>query len=176
MNLYLRLFWVWFRARFRSPIPDPFSPARLNLRVLPNDLDLFLHLNNGRYLTLMDLGRMDYVLRCGLGRLMRERGWYAVAAAVEIRYLRPLKFARRFTLVTRLADWNDASFAMEQRFESGGKLCARAFISGQVRRARERVPPVELWQALGWQAPEAPEGGRLASEIARRAGNLPNPG
>lgn len=176
MNLYLRLFWVWFSARFRSAISNPFLPARLNLRVFPNDLDVFLHLNNGRYLTLMDLGRMDYVLRCGLGRLMRERGWYAVAAAVEIRYLRPVQIARRVTLVTRLADWDNVSFAMEQRFESGGKLCARAFISGQVRRGRERVPPAELWKALGWQVPEAPEGGRLTAEIARRAGNLPSPG
>ena len=29
------------------------------MRVWPNDLDTNAHMNNGRYLTLMDLGRFD---------------------------------------------------------------------------------------------------------------------
>ena len=48
---------------------------QLPLRVLPNDLDTNLHLNNGRYLTLMDLGRVDLMLRMGVMGELRRRRW-----------------------------------------------------------------------------------------------------
>ena len=38
------------------------------MRVLPNDLDLLWHMNNGRYLSLMDQGRVDLMVRRACGR------------------------------------------------------------------------------------------------------------
>ena len=32
--------------------------STINLRVLPQDIDPFMELNNGRYVTLLDLGRL----------------------------------------------------------------------------------------------------------------------
>ncbi|MDB5490660.1 MAG: Mesenchymal stem cell protein, partial [Micavibrio sp.] len=59
MNLYLRVLIVIFRALFGQPMTDVTTPQRIRLRVYPNDLDSNLHMNNGRYLTVMDLGRLN---------------------------------------------------------------------------------------------------------------------
>ena len=49
------------------------------MRVWPNDLDTNAHMNNGRYLTLMDLGRFDLMTQCGLvGVVLRQR-WFPIA-------------------------------------------------------------------------------------------------
>jgi acyl-CoA thioesterase FadM len=35
-------------------------------RVLPNDIDINGHMNNGRYLTMLDLRIVEYFIRVGL--------------------------------------------------------------------------------------------------------------
>jgi hypothetical protein len=51
LNLYLRLFLTILRA-LRAPRLVLGDTVELTLRVLPTDLDLNGHMNNGRYLTL----------------------------------------------------------------------------------------------------------------------------
>jgi len=67
VNLYLRLLRLWLKVR-RGSVEQQLNSSRLPLRVWPNDLDLFGHMNNGRYLTLMDLGRLQIVMKSGLLR------------------------------------------------------------------------------------------------------------
>lgn len=165
MNLYLRLLWLWLTAG--GPLSEPrLAPSRLNMRAWLNDIDLFGHVNNGRYLTLMDLGRLHLVMCSGLLPVMRERGWHAAAAAVEIRFKRPLKLGQRFTLVTELVDWDAAWFVFEQRFEAGGKVCARALVQAQFRLRRGRVPTAEALAAIGADTLHPPAHGRLVGRIA----------
>ena len=59
MNLLLRLFWILFQRR-KQPQCGAFDTLRVRSRVFPNDLDLNMHVNNGRYLTFADLGRVDW--------------------------------------------------------------------------------------------------------------------
>ena len=76
MNLYLRLISVLWSALFRRRNIAALETAVLEFRVLPNDLDPNWHMNNGRYLTIMDLGRFDMTLHSGLIRdsAFRRRG------------------------------------------------------------------------------------------------------
>lgn len=164
MNLYLRLLILWLGTR-TAPGSGRLTASRVRLRVWPNDLDLFAHMNNGRYLTIMDLGRLDIVARSGLSRVMRERGWHAVASAVDIRFLRPLKLWQRYALITEIVDWDEAWFLFEQRFESNGKVSARGFVKAQFRHQRERVPTAATLAAIGMETEPAPAGGRLLSGL-----------
>lgn len=168
MNLYFRLLWLWLANR-RQPDVHGLAASRLALRVLPGDIDLFGHVNNGRYLTLMDLGRLHVAMRSGLFRVMRRRGWHAAASAVEIRFRRPLKLWRRFVLVTEIADWDADWFVFEQRFESAAKVHARALVQVQFRRGRERVPTAEALAAVGAGALRPPGGGRMVDRTAAGA-------
>ncbi len=65
MNLFFRLLRLLLTARWRGRL-GPLDESVLKLRVWPVDLDVNLHMNNGRYLSVMDLGRVDVILRTGL--------------------------------------------------------------------------------------------------------------
>ena len=64
MNLYFRLLITILKA-LRAPRVTPGDTVELRLRMLPTDLDLNGHMNNGRYLTLVDLGLVTVFIRSG---------------------------------------------------------------------------------------------------------------
>jgi acyl-CoA thioesterase FadM len=47
-----------------------------------------MELNNGRTLTMMDLGRVVMFQRMGLTEVMRRKGWAGTIAGASIRYRR----------------------------------------------------------------------------------------
>ena len=135
MNLLFRLLLVILRAR-RGPRLGPLDESVIHSRVLPTDLDLNLHLNNGRYLTLMDLGRVDLMFRMGVVGELRRRRWNPVIASLTIRFRRSLNLGQRFAIHTRTLCWDERWFYMEQRFIARrGRTCA-CDREGGVRRPR----------------------------------------
>lgn len=149
MNLYLRLLKVlfaqWF-VRRRQPV---LASLRLRFRVWPNDCDLNFHVNNGRYLTFMDLGRIDMFGRTGLLRASMRRRWAPVLGAAEISFIRPLSPWQRFELTTRLLGWDAKYFYFEHRFEAGGRLCALAHVKGLFLAGHEAVAPAAVAALVG---------------------------
>lgn len=93
MNLILRFFLTLIKARYRPKL-QPFDMAILPMHVWPNDLDLLFHMNNGRFLSLMDLGRIDLLVRTGFWDEARKRKWYPVVGTTLIDYRRPLTVFR----------------------------------------------------------------------------------
>ena len=73
---------------------------------MANDLDLNLHMNNGRYFTVMDLGRIDLMIRTGVARWMWRRKWRPVVASETMRFPRALRPFQRYRLKTRVL-WSD---------------------------------------------------------------------
>jgi acyl-CoA thioesterase FadM len=147
MNLWFRLLWYALTAWQRPAIThtnDALDTGTLAFRVLPTDLDISLHMNNGRYLTLMDLGRLDFLVRTGLWRAVRTHKWTPIASAVIVRFRRELKPFDTFRLETRLLSWAEASVVMEQVFilTSGpyaGQVAARALFKGGIYSRQERT-------------------------------------
>ncbi len=158
MNLYLRLLWLIVTNGYRGALHIQDESA-IRLRVWPNDLDLNGRLNNGRYATMMDLGRIDLLLRAGVVAQMRKHQWFPVVSDLSIEFLRPLKPFSRVTLKTTLVGWDDRWFYFRQVFEYKGKVCAVGWVQGQLRCGRKRVPVEEVMAFLHpRQAPELPEG------------------
>lgn len=166
MNLYLRLFVLILRMlglQRRGVLDD----SRVCFRVLPNDCDLNLHMNNGRYLSLMDLGRVHLMVQMRLLRAIFRNGWKPVLAAAEINFIRPLKPLQKFELVTRVVTWDEKYCYMEQRFEVGGELYAHAFVKGLFLGRDGRVGTATVLAALGHHepAPEMPEELRIWADL-----------
>ena len=150
MNLVFRLLAIVLRAlHYRAGAFDPLGEARLAFRVLPTDLDFNLHMNNARYLSLMDLGRVDLLNRMGLLRLAFRGRWLPVLGAVSIRFHRPLRPLARFELSTRILGWDDKWFYLEQRFERAGKPVATAHVKGLVRGPDGSIPTREILASIG---------------------------
>jgi len=126
------------------------GPVDTYFRVLPNDLDMLLHVNNGVYLTLMDLGRTDLLLRSDTFSAIRKKGWYPVAAAETIRFKRSLTLFQKFCIRTRVVGWDDRSVYLEQQFISKGQMVAKAVVDARfLKKKGGKVTPAELLEFLG---------------------------
>jgi acyl-CoA thioesterase FadM len=154
MNMLLRLLWVSLRARFGKRC-EPLGPCTTYFTVLPTDLDVFWHMNNGVYLSIMDLGRVDLLIRSGMMKLMRRAGYWPIIAAETIRFKRPLKLWQRFALETRVIGWDDKAFLMEQRFlrrkEGTGTwaVIAEGIVRARFLSAAGTVPASDYLALLG---------------------------
>ena len=166
MNLYLRLFLLLFRL-IGLPRKGLLEESRVAFRVLPSDCDINFHMNNGRYLTFMDLGRVHLMAQLRLLGVIFRNKWKPVLAAAEINFIRQLAPFQKFDLVTRLVTWDDKYAYMEQRFESGGVLCAHAYVKGLFLHARGRVANSTVVAAVGYVGapPAMPEELRIWAEL-----------
>ena len=148
MNLYLRLLIVLLRARLGAAL-DPLGTARTPFRVWPHDLDLNGHMNNGRYATLMDLGRVDLMARAGLLRRILGAGMHPVVTAQHLLYRRSLDPFQSFVLETEVIGWDERFVYMEQRFVRHGRLHARGVMQALFLGPGGRVSSAELIALFG---------------------------
>lgn len=151
MNMWIRAIRVVIASLFRKKL-DPLGVSKVGFVVSPLDIDVNLHMNNGRYLTIMDLGRIDLMVRNGLGRVCIKRKWRPVVASATIRFFRPLPPFARFTVVTRLLGWDKQFVFIEQRFERNGRLASAAVVKGVLLAGGGRkVAPDEVVSAAGYE-------------------------
>lgn len=126
MTVRLRLGWIVARwALFERNRPLQ-TESRLRLRCVWADCDINCHMNNSRYLALMDLGRYHYSLVTGLARVFLRRKWFPVLARAEIDFKRPIKPGERIVLETVPLRVGEKSATLSQRFWVGEELAADA--------------------------------------------------
>lgn len=156
MNLYLRVLWLFFRSRFRSRLA-PQDTAVTPFRVWPSDLDTLGHMNNGKYLSIMDLGRMDLMLRSHTWPRLKAARWYPVLAGQTIAYYRSLNPWMSFEVHTRILGFDDRWGFLEQTFVRNGVVHARAVVRSRfLKRSGGSVDHAELAELFG--AVPGPEG------------------
>ncbi len=159
MNLWLRLLAYLLTAPFRPRLANAGDASRLSFRVWPHDLDPSLHMNNARYLALMDLGRIDILVSTGLLRAVVKHRWTPIASKVAIRYRRELRLFQRIRLETRILTWDATNVVMEQVFlnvggRRDGQVAAHALFKGGIydRSTRAFVPIGKLMETIGVSA------------------------
>ena len=157
MNLLFRLLVVvLFRDRRRASVLET---TRIRVRVWPNDLDLNRHVNNGRYLSLADLGRIDWFLRTGSLQLaLRKRAMLLVGDAMA-KFRRDLKVFQRFEIHSRLLGWDERWGFLEHRFIRGGRVLGVVAVRGMFRSAAGPLNPGDVMAELGGphESPPLPE-------------------
>ncbi len=171
MNLFFRLVWLRLFSRLR-PACSVLGPCVTPFRVLPTDLDVLRHMNNGVYFSLLDLARVDLMLRAGLASKLDSLGWYTVVAAETIRFKRSLQLFQSFDVETTVFGWDEKVFAVRHRFLVAGDEVASAVIWARfLKRAGGGVAPKEVLEAAGYDGPDLPlpEWARHWSEVERQA-------
>jgi acyl-CoA thioesterase FadM len=148
MNLIFRMLLTIFFANRASRLM-PLDLASKSMRVLPTDLDVQMHMNNGRFLSIMDLGRVDLMVRLGFWGIARQRGWYPLVGSVKTDYRRPLTVFQKFDMTTQIVGWDDRWVFVEQQLLSDGKLCARAMFKTMIRCKEGLVTPQEVMGVTG---------------------------
>ncbi len=152
MHMLPRTLWHrWFTSR-RGPRLGFTDVSRSQFRVWPTDIDILRHMNNGKYLSIMDIGRFDLMLRNGVFALFKREAWYPVVVGQTISYRKSLNPWQRFTVESQILGFDDQAVYLEQRFVRPAprgtaiagepEIYARAIVRGRILRASGGVVPV----------------------------------
>lgn len=180
MKLYGRLLLTLATSPFKDRIA-PLETAVSTWTVLPNDLDLFGHMNNGRYAMVMDLARVDFMARLGLmGKVLKSR-WIVPVGSTRIEFRKALKPFTRYEIHTRLCYWDDAWFYFRQDFvipaaepSAAPVLAASAYVKAVFRDDKGTVPSQRIVDAVMALQDIPYERPALTLELARQF-DLPLP-
>lgn len=125
----------------------------------PWDLDLWLELNNGRTLTLFDLGRIPLGRRTGLVAAIRANGWGLTVAGISVRYRKRIRLFDRIEMRSRAIGWDDRFFYLEQSMWKNGEATTHGLYRTAITSREGIVPPPKVAQAMGHdpQSPPLPD-------------------
>ena len=138
--------WI---SRFGKRIGH-YDVAYTRFRVLPTDLDILRHMNNGVYLSIFDVGRFDMLRRNGIWQVFAERGWYPVVASETITFRKSLQLWQQFVVESRIIGFDEKAVYVQQRAVVGGEIYAEAFIKARfLKRTGGTVSIDELLDAVG---------------------------
>ncbi len=153
MNLYFRLIMIVLKALRRPTITTDDLTSVISVRMMPTDLDLNMHVNNGRYLTLCDLTRVDFFVRSGIAALMLKHKWSPIISEHTMTYLRPLKVFSKVDIHMEITHFDEKYFYCSHHFYKDGKLMAQGTSKALVISKTGSLTPaytmeqVEIYQA-----------------------------
>jgi acyl-CoA thioesterase FadM len=148
MHLLLRTLLLLFTSA-RRPRLNVWDESSLLLRVLPTDIDIAMHVNNGMYFSLMDLGRFDLMVRAGIWDRMRRRGWTPVVSGETIAFRKSLQLWQPYTIETRIIGLDSKAIYFEQRMVAGGEIYARAHIATRLVHKGRPVSQEDILAEFG---------------------------
>ena len=183
MNLYLRLVITLLRSLFESRVTTRQACVQW-FRVWPNDIDAFGHMNNGRYLQIMDVARMRWLARTGTIAAVLRRRWSMSLGGNLTRYRRSLRLFARYCVSTRLVCWDERWFYLEHAvldsddrpvavgisraaFHGDGRWIRTKAVMHEVdrdARSPEMPPHLSTWLAIERAAFESAFDGRPAEQ------------
>ncbi len=170
MYPYLRMVKEFLKFRGAPPL-HPFGTHVSHHLCWPWDIDPWMELNNGRTLTLFDLGRIPMAMRVGFDRVAREKGWGLAVAGASVRYRKRVKMFDRIEMRTRLLGWDGRFVYMDQTMWVAGDCTSQALIRSAITKgARGIVPPSEMAVALGLPAASPPLPAWVADWVTADAG------
>ena len=146
--------------KFRSAPALPILGTHVSTHLCwPWDLDPWVELNNGRTLTLYDLGRIPLGIRTGLKRVLAANGWGLTVAGNTVRYRRRVRAFDRLTVHSRCIGWDHRFLYIEQSMWKGDDCTSHMIIRSAVTSRDGIVAPERVLAALGQplQSPPLPE-------------------
>lgn len=148
MHLLLRTLLTLFTSSHRPKL-SIWETSSLPLRVLPTDIDIAMHVNNGMYFSLMDLGRFDLLVRSRAWNRMRRLGWTPVASGETITFRKSLQLWQRYTIETRIIGLDQKAIYFEQRMVADGEIYARAYVSTRLLSRGRPVSQEQITAEFG---------------------------
>lgn len=127
----------------------PLGTSSHTYRVWPHQIDYNLHLNNAKYLNVLEHARWV---------LFRENGWFkylfakrlnVVVASFEITFIRELNVFTQFEVRSRVLSWDEKYMYVEQRILVKGKLSGHIIVKiAGVRKGKRALTP-EICEIVG---------------------------
>ncbi len=147
MYPFLRLAKTLFVARKQKKIAYT-EQCEIQFYCHPWDIDIFGEMNNGRVLTLFDLGRMALSVRCNLAPVLGKRKWALVVAGSSVRYRKRVRMFDKITMRTQCVGIDERWIYMEQSMWVRGQPCSSVLIRAGITTKEGLIAPHELVEAI----------------------------
>jgi acyl-CoA thioesterase FadM len=144
----LRLPWQMWRHRKDPPLGVLDTHVSRHV-CWPWDLDFWMELNNGRTLTLYDMGRVPMARRMGLMGVMARQRWGMTVAGSSVRYRRRVRAFDRIEMRSRGVGWDGRFIYVEQSMWVRGDCTSHALLRMAVAGGAGIVPPAEVMREMG---------------------------
>ena len=122
-------------------------------RKLLTDIDIAMHINNGMYFSLFDLGRFELMVRSGAWGVIRKNKWTPVVQAETVTFRKSIVLNQRFTQETRIIGMDERCIYFEQRMVADGEIYAQATIATRMVSKKGPVANQEIIAAVGEDVP-----------------------
>ncbi len=155
MYPYLRAIKVFVSAK-RKGKHKLTDLSIMKMMVMPGDIDVFLELNNGRFLTLMDFGRFDVAIRSGFLTQVRDKKWGLTVAGASVRFRYRLRLFQKFELHSQVIGHDEKWIYFHQKIVRKGRIHASALIRTGVTSSRGIVKVEEVIRTLEFHSPIPP--------------------
>jgi acyl-CoA thioesterase FadM len=142
--------------KFRNAPKLPFDGTHVSRHMcMPWDLDLWMELNNGRTLTLYDLGRMILAQRAGLLAAMKRNRWGMTMAGACVRYRRRIRMFDVVEMRSRAVCWDERFIYIEQSMWRKDGECANHIVYRAAVTGKDGiVPPAQVAMDITGQVPQ----------------------
>ncbi|MDO5650877.1 MAG: acyl-CoA thioesterase [Moraxella sp.] len=123
--------------------------SEIHLKASIRDMDNFMEMNNGRIVTMFDLGRYDLSVRTGLGKLLLKNRWGLVVAGSSIQYRKRIRPMDKVTIKTRLTGIDERWFYIEQSMWANGVPTSAILLRTGITNKGRALPTQTVLDALG---------------------------
>ena len=143
---WLRLSIALFSAKHKSNLSIT-DVSEIKFRVWLTDIDASI-MNHAAMMTVMEMGRIDYMVRTGFFKLARKKKWYFPIKSISAQLIRPLKLFQTANLITRVFHVDESWFYFEQKIIRKGKIIAICIVKGTVKKGKISVSTHEISKEL----------------------------
>ncbi|HEX4975047.1 MAG TPA: acyl-CoA thioesterase [Pseudomonadales bacterium] len=151
MFILFRMIYTAIYQWFKKKASSAYEVVSLPLRVMPWDCDLNFHINNGRYLSIMDVARFQLYLATGLVPALMKHKWSPVVTSTHLLYRRSVNIFERYDLSSQFIGRTDKFLIVEHRFNAKGKTAVLSYVALAFRDKQGVVASDRLVEAFGLQ-------------------------
>ena len=130
--------------------------SEVTIRCSLTDIDPMIEMNNGRVLTVYDIGRTDFIIRTGLGKQLLKHRWGMVVAGSTIQYRKRIRLFDKVTIKTQLVGIDERWLYLEHSMWVKGKPCSSVLLRTGVTEGGKVIETARVLETLGqteWNKP-----------------------
>ena len=139
---WIRLLSALIRAKYKSKVPAT-ATTSVPFRVWLTDIDVSI-MNNASFLTIMEMGRLDFMERTNFFKLARTNKWYVPSQAINIQFYRPLKLFQKAEVKTKISFVDDKWIYLEQKIIRNNRVVAACVVKSTIKDGRKTIPLLSL--------------------------------
>ncbi len=143
----VRLLLAILSAKYRSKLTIT-EESNITFRVWFTDVDASV-MNHATMMTVMEMGRIDLMVRSGFFKLARKKKWYFPLRSISVQFIRPLKLFQKANLTTKVFHADERWIYTEQKISRFEKDIAICIVKSAVKKGKETISTNEIVKALG---------------------------